>query len=229
MNVAPSGMSAWRALLSAISLPRAPKKARMVSTMSSSRRSGTAMTSAMASRVMSSWVGPMPPETITASLRARAVRKASTMRSKLSPTLVWKCESIPTRASCSPIQDEFVSTIWPSRSSVPTATTSHRTARRPAVQQVLPAGEEGEHDGEPEERGRRPPVVSGHGPDGQPDGHLLHGRLDLRPPAGGHGDAPPPGVGPVHADRHFPGRDEDDGQPPQPSLDDEDDEGADHE
>ena len=35
------------------------------------------MTSAMASRVMSSWVGPRPPHMITPSLRASAVRSAS--------------------------------------------------------------------------------------------------------------------------------------------------------
>ena len=56
-----------------------------------------------------------------------ALRSAATMRPRLSPTLVWKCESMPARASCSPIHDELVSTIWPSSSSVPTATTSHRT------------------------------------------------------------------------------------------------------
>ena len=51
------------------------------------------MTSAIASRVMSSWVGPRPPHTMTPSLRASAVRKASTIRSWLSPTAWWKCES----------------------------------------------------------------------------------------------------------------------------------------
>ena len=51
-----------------------------------SRTSSTPMTSAMASRVMSSWVGPRPPQTMIPSLRASAVRKASTMRSWLSPT-----------------------------------------------------------------------------------------------------------------------------------------------
>ena len=48
------------------------------------------------------------------------------MRSMLSPTLVWKSESIPAMASCSPIHDELVSTICPSSSSVPMATTSQR-------------------------------------------------------------------------------------------------------
>ena len=47
---------------------------------------------------------------------------------RLSPTFVWKCESMPASASRSPIHDELVSTTWPSSSSVPTATT--HTARR---------------------------------------------------------------------------------------------------
>ena len=88
MTSAPWGTSAWRRLLTGISRPLAPNTAAIRSTMASSRTSGTFMTSAMASLVMSSWVGPRPPQTITASLRARAVRRASTMRARLSPTLV---------------------------------------------------------------------------------------------------------------------------------------------
>ena len=60
MIVAPRGTSAWRALLSAMLRPREPKMAAIVSTMASSRSSGTFITAAMASRVMSSWVGPEP-------------------------------------------------------------------------------------------------------------------------------------------------------------------------
>ena len=90
------------------------------------------MTSAMASRVMSSWVGPRPPQTMTPSLRARAVRRARTMRAWLSPTAWWKWESTPAAASCSPSQAELVSAIWPSSSSVPTATISILTRRSPA-------------------------------------------------------------------------------------------------
>jgi hypothetical protein len=111
MTVAPAGTSAWRALFSAISRPRDANMAAMRSTMASSRTSFAFITSAIASRVMSSCVGPRPPQTITASLRARAVRRASTMRSRLSPTFVWKCESMPANASRSPIHDELVSTI----------------------------------------------------------------------------------------------------------------------
>ncbi len=63
---------------------------------------------------------------MTASLRSSARRMQATIRARLSPTLVWKCESMPASASCSPIQAELLSTIWPSSSSVPTATTSQR-------------------------------------------------------------------------------------------------------
>ena len=124
MGVAPTGTSAWRPLLSGMSRPRELNSAAMRSTISGSRTRGTFMTSAMASRVMSSWVGPSPPHTTTPSLRARAVRRASTMRAWLSPTAWWKWESTPASASCSPIHAELVSTIWPRSSSVPTARTS---------------------------------------------------------------------------------------------------------
>ena len=53
------------------------------------------------------------------------------MRAWLSPTFTWWCDAMPAAASCSPIQAEFVSTIWPSSSSVPTATTSHDITMTP--------------------------------------------------------------------------------------------------
>ena len=92
------------------------------------------MMSAMTSRVMSSCVGPSPPQTMTASLRSSACVMTDLMRSQLSPTFVWKWESMPTSASCSPIHDELVSTIWPSSNSVPTATTSQRMQNLPMAQ-----------------------------------------------------------------------------------------------
>jgi len=83
---APRGTSACRALLAAMVRPRASKKLAMRWAISGSRTKGTFMTSAMASRVMSSCVGPRPPHTMTPSLRASAVRNASVMRRWLSPT-----------------------------------------------------------------------------------------------------------------------------------------------
>ena len=69
MTVAPSGTSAWRRLFSGMRRPRASNIDRMASATSSSRTRPTPMTSAMASRVTSSWVGPRPPQQITASAR----------------------------------------------------------------------------------------------------------------------------------------------------------------
>ncbi len=53
----------------------------------------------MASRLMSSDVGPSPPHTMTASARSMAMRSTDAMRAMLSPTLVWKWQSTPARAS----------------------------------------------------------------------------------------------------------------------------------
>jgi hypothetical protein len=69
------------------------------------------MTLAIASRVMSSWVGPRPPHVTTASDRLSAISSTSTIRPRLSPTRVWNRQSIPAPASCSAIHVEFVSTI----------------------------------------------------------------------------------------------------------------------
>ena len=131
MTDAPAGTSAWRRLLAAISRPLRENRDRMRSATASSRTSSAPITAARASRVMSSGVGPSPPQTITASLRSRASSRAPTSRPWLSPTLVWWKLSIPTAASCSPIQAELVSTTCPSSSSVPTATTSQFTGTRP--------------------------------------------------------------------------------------------------
>ncbi|GIS99706.1 MAG: hypothetical protein CM1200mP26_14190 [Acidimicrobiales bacterium] len=111
MARAPTGKSAWRKLLAGMGRPRPPKTASIRATNDSSRTSSTPRRSAITSRVMSSWVGPKPPVTITASDRSNASLKAASMRSGLSPTAVWRWQSIPARASCSPIHAELVSTI----------------------------------------------------------------------------------------------------------------------
>ena len=110
MTVAPSGTRACRRLLSGMRRPREANRPRMRSATSSSGCNTTPITSAMASRVMSSCVGPSPPHTITASDRRSASRSTDTMRAWLSPTFTWWCEAMPAAASCSPIQAELVST-----------------------------------------------------------------------------------------------------------------------
>ena len=61
---------------------------------------------------------------MTPSLRASAVRNARVMRPWLSPTAWWNWEATPLAAIRSPSHAEFVSAIWPSNRSVPTATIS---------------------------------------------------------------------------------------------------------
>ena len=85
---------------------------------------------AMTSRVMSSWVGPSPPHTMTASARSSAWRNVGDDAVEVVADLglEQRVDARPS-ASCSPIHDELVSTICPSSSSVPTATTSQRIGR----------------------------------------------------------------------------------------------------
>ena len=129
MNSAPTGRSAWRRLLAAMARPRLANNASMRPTMAGSRSKPTPITAAIASREMSSWVGPRPPHTITASLTASSVRRAVAMRSRLSPTWTWRWESMPAKASRSPMKAELLSTTWPSSNSVPTASTEHENGR----------------------------------------------------------------------------------------------------
>jgi hypothetical protein len=87
MGLAPTGISAWRRLLADMTRPRASKMLRILSAIAWSRRISTPITWAITSRVMSSCVGPSPPQQITASLRSNAWRIEASMRPKLSPTL----------------------------------------------------------------------------------------------------------------------------------------------
>ena len=84
----PSGTSAWRRLLAGIDRPRDRNISRMASARCRRGAPGRSpITSAMASRVMSSWVGPSPPQTITASASLQQSSAAvSTIRAWLSPT-----------------------------------------------------------------------------------------------------------------------------------------------
>src|SRR3954463_11176783 len=121
-----------------------------------------------------------------ASASARAIRNADTTRARLSPTLICSCDVNPWAASCSPIHDEFVSTIWPSNSSVPTATTSTRMNHPLEVvvamgpPHVLAKAGEGEDHRQPEQSLPEPcRVERGQRRDRERDGELLSRRLDL--------------------------------------------------
>ena len=149
------------------------------------------------------------------------------MRSRLSPTSVVKRGSMPASASCSPSQAELVSTIWPSSSSVPTATISHRMPlgagqRRPLARVPrLPStkywtpGHHGERDRQPQRcasatQSRRRAA----GTRASDDGDGLHDRLELAALGRGDGQAPPGPEAAEEADRHLPGGDDGHGRRP---------------
>src|SRR5215216_7231600 len=121
--------------------PMRPNRSRSPASSSGWRTRATPATSAMASRVTSSWVGPRPPVRMTASARPSASRMVPAMRWVLSPTTVWRRQSQPTSARRWPIQAALVLTIWPSSSSVPTPMISQRTlapCREPTAARMLP-------------------------------------------------------------------------------------------
>ena len=73
---------------------------------------------------MSSAVGPSPPVVITAPVRLSAADTASRMAATSSDTAVRRTTRTPLAASARPISALLVSTVNPSRSSVPTVTSS---------------------------------------------------------------------------------------------------------
>ncbi len=166
------------------------------------------------------------------------------MRSRLSPTFVWNMQSMPLAASCSPIHDELVSTIWPSSSSVPTATTSQRQAHRAgttpvggaeepdrrARQQVLGAGDDRQDHRQPEERVPQPGGVGQRrGSNAKPTASCWHTRLDLGQALGRDADALAAGHSAVHADGDLAQRDDRAPAPPEHVVRDEREHRAEHE
>ena len=113
-GMAPSGMSAWRSLLGVMIMPRRRNRWSICSSRPASRNSLRPHTSAMTSRVRSSWVGPSPPLVMTRSARSRARPMTSFMRPGLSPTMVLKKRLIPRSERRWAIHAELVSTICPS-------------------------------------------------------------------------------------------------------------------
>ena len=82
------------------------------------------VTFATISLVISSLVGPIPPDVITISALSREFFRIAFILSGLSPTIVLKNKFIPFSANLRDIQAEFESTICPNKSSDPIATIS---------------------------------------------------------------------------------------------------------
>src|SRR5512140_677840 len=169
--------------------------------------------------VMSSRVGPSPPVVMTAPVRASAALTASRISSGRSATEVRRTTRIPTAASWRPISAPLVSTVKPSRSSVPIVTISRFIARSgsadpldeepPVAVAVQPEGVDGEHRRDREGDGdeapvegvqevgeaaggpphRLPRIAEGEPEDDGADEDVLEHRLQLARAAGGDDDA----------------------------------------
>src|SRR5262245_39440891 len=138
---------------------------------------------------------------MTASAAVNVLRSTATMRGKLSPTFTCSSESMPLAASCWPMWAELVSTIWPSNSSVPMATTSQRTVSGDPGQfvhtfahvgspHVLPTADERQDDRRPQQTVPQPlGVQRGERQDREAHRQLLRERLPLRSLAGRNADA----------------------------------------
>ncbi len=131
MAMPDSGLRACFKLLSKIGTPRRVKKTRIAFSDSGSITSLSPRTSAMVSLVRSSWVGPRPPTVTTRSALDNAALRASASRRALSPTVARRYTSIPRDESTWLRYGALVSTICPSRSSVPTEITSACTPLPP--------------------------------------------------------------------------------------------------
>ena len=135
--------------------------ARCASTSSSRRSSSTPITAAMASRVTSSWVGPSPPHTTTASAFSSISReRRDHPRQVVADLAVLHRVDADRRRAARRSSDELVSTIWPSSSSVPIARTSasHSRSDLPPSRgrDDVDARDDRERDRDPERRELEP-------------------------------------------------------------------------
>src|SRR4029453_1480618 len=123
-TVAPRGTCACVRLLSTgFRKSRANRSSKACHT-SSSNSSDAPYSSAIVTLVMSSRVGPRPPVVSTARVRASASATAWRMSAARSPTAVRRTTRTPRAAQARAISAPLVSTVWPSRSSLPTVTSS---------------------------------------------------------------------------------------------------------
>ena len=83
---------------------------------------------------MSSLVGPKPPVVMTRPVRWSASLTARRISAGVSPTVVRRTTLAPAGASASPMSALLLSTVNPSKSSLPMATTSKSTGQREGVE-----------------------------------------------------------------------------------------------
>ena len=167
------------------------------------------MTSAITSRVMSSGVGPMPPHTRTASLRASISRRAldhagevvahGQVQAAVDARLGQLLADPGTRWCRRFAEDQ----LGPHRQNV-TPHGSASAAPRPGPHRLRGARCPGPRPGRgpplPTEGQGDPGRVFGERTQGRPHRHQLEGRLPLAQLPGGQRDPPAPGPGPVGGD-----------------------------
>src|SRR5271157_2002570 len=119
MGVAPAGKNACFALLAAIGRPHWRKRSSIRANCSGSDLRGTPRKSATAAAVLSSSVGPRPPDTTVISARSIVCAKASAMSGGSSPTEDIPFIEIPTDRNSRAIDSRLVSVMTPLMISLP--------------------------------------------------------------------------------------------------------------
>ena len=131
MTVAPTGTSAWRRLFSGMRRPRLANMLRMRSAIVvvGAELDAHDLGDALAGDVVVRRTEAAAHDHRVAALESEAERRHDAGQVVADLGLEVRVDA-RRAASCSPIHDELVSTIWPSSSSVPTATTSQRRLTR---------------------------------------------------------------------------------------------------
>ena len=129
-TAAPRGTSAWHRFRSAIVRPRRAQRSVSSRQISSRNSSGAAKSSATATLVRSSFVGPNPPVVMTRRVRPSACATASRTASGASGTEVRRVIRKPAPESAWPRKAELESTMKPRSSSLPMVTSSRSMRRK---------------------------------------------------------------------------------------------------
>src|SRR5687768_9233105 len=158
----PAGTSACLRLPSGMCNRRCSKRRRIAASTDASLTSARPSTTATASRVRSSAVGPSPPVEITTSARESAVLNAPASASGSSPTTPLKRTSIPSAFSLSVRCSELVSMRCGVSNSLPTARISAVVTGRISPWTLEPPGEQQNRASQQKVRVHRGHQIIGH-------------------------------------------------------------------
>ena len=219
---APTGTSAWRRLFCGMSRPREPKSVRDVldELLAPLELDAHHLGDRLAGHVVLGGPEPAAHDDRVGLLEqlARAPRPSAAGCRR--PCGAPSCRCRPS-ASCSPIHELFVSTIWPSSSSVPIARTSHRIVTpsdlgRPAAAHDVDARDDRERDRDPQDRElQRHSMSSIGGQHDAPTASIWKNAFHLPSWRGGSEMPSPAGDGPVRRRPDLARGDERDRHPPE--------------